>query len=144
MIHEYISLLHHPLSHSCFSIATPWSSVKFCLIGSYSVAMFSCRSQWSRSLMRLHSLEHWDRGFESHSRHGCLFAFILCLCCSVCRLTTLRWAGPPSKESYQLCIGLRNWKSDQGPTKYCRAIDRQRERDRQTDRQIDVFSFHST
>jgi hypothetical protein len=27
------------------------------------------------------ALEHWDRGFESHSRHGCLSAFILCLCC---------------------------------------------------------------
>jgi hypothetical protein len=21
----------------------------------------------------LHSLERWDRGFESHSRHGCLY-----------------------------------------------------------------------
>jgi hypothetical protein len=27
----------------------------------------------------LRPLEHWDRGFESHSRHGCLYAFILCL-----------------------------------------------------------------
>jgi hypothetical protein len=26
---------------------------------------------------RLRPLEHWDRGFESHSRHGCLCAFIL-------------------------------------------------------------------
>jgi hypothetical protein len=26
---------------------------------------------------RLRTLEHWDRGFESHSRYGCLFAFIL-------------------------------------------------------------------
>jgi hypothetical protein len=23
------------------------------------------------------SLEHWDRGFESHSKYGCLSAFIL-------------------------------------------------------------------
>jgi hypothetical protein len=30
-------------------------------------------------------LEHWDHGFESLSRHGCLSAFILSLCCSVCR-----------------------------------------------------------
>jgi hypothetical protein len=30
---------------------------------------------------RLRPLEHWDRGFESHLRHGCLCAFILCLCC---------------------------------------------------------------
>jgi hypothetical protein len=31
------------------------------------------------------SLEHWDLGFESHSGYGCMCAFILCLCCSVCR-----------------------------------------------------------
>jgi hypothetical protein len=29
----------------------------------------------------------------------------------------------PYKESYQLCIGLQNWKSSQGPTKGCRATD---------------------
>jgi hypothetical protein len=33
----------------------------------------------------LRSLERWDRGFEFHSRHGCLCPIILCLCCSVCR-----------------------------------------------------------
>jgi hypothetical protein len=33
----------------------------------------------------LRPLEHWNLGFESHSRHGCLSAVILCLCCSVCR-----------------------------------------------------------
>jgi hypothetical protein len=32
-------------------------------------------------------------------------------------------ADPPYMESYQLCIGLRNWKSDQGPTTDCRAVD---------------------
>jgi hypothetical protein len=32
---------------------------------------------------RLRPLEHWHRGFESHSGHGCLFVFILCLCCHV-------------------------------------------------------------
>jgi hypothetical protein len=32
----------------------------------------------------LRSLGRWDRGFESHSRHGCMCVFILCLCCSVC------------------------------------------------------------
>jgi hypothetical protein len=26
----------------------------------------------------LRSLERWDREFESHSRHGCLCAFIVC------------------------------------------------------------------
>jgi hypothetical protein len=33
----------------------------------------------------LRSLEPWDREFESQWRHGCLFAFILCLRCPVCR-----------------------------------------------------------
>jgi hypothetical protein len=33
----------------------------------------------------LRSLGHSDVGFESHSRHRCLCAFILCLYCSVCR-----------------------------------------------------------
>jgi hypothetical protein len=28
---------------------------------------------------RLRPLEHWGRGFEFHSRHGCLYAFILCI-----------------------------------------------------------------
>jgi hypothetical protein len=40
---------------------------------------------WRTQFMnRLRPLKHWDRGFQSHSRHGCLCAFILCLCCSVC------------------------------------------------------------
>jgi hypothetical protein len=45
------------------------------------------RSHWPRGLRHelSSSLERWDRGFESHSTHGCLCAFILCLCCSVCR-----------------------------------------------------------
>jgi hypothetical protein len=29
--------------------------------------------------------KRWYRGFESHSRHGYLCAFILCFCCSMCR-----------------------------------------------------------
>jgi hypothetical protein len=33
----------------------------------------------------LSSLERWDRTFKSHLTHGCLCAFVLCLCCSVCR-----------------------------------------------------------
>jgi hypothetical protein len=30
----------------------------------------------------LRFLERWDRGFESHSKHGCLYAFILCFACA--------------------------------------------------------------
>jgi hypothetical protein len=45
------------------------------------------RSQWPRGLRHELSspLKHWDRGFESHLRHGCLCAFTLCLCSPVCR-----------------------------------------------------------
>jgi hypothetical protein len=28
----------------------------------------------------LRPLGHWERGFESHSMHKCLFVFILCMC----------------------------------------------------------------
>jgi hypothetical protein len=41
---------------------------------------------------------------------------LFCLRCSV-QVAALRRTHPPSKESYRLCIGLRNWKSVQGPTK---------------------------
>jgi hypothetical protein len=49
---------------------------------------------------------------------ACMFvcAFIFCLR-FVCVGSTLRRADPPSKESYLLYIGLRNWKSGQGQTK---------------------------
>jgi hypothetical protein len=43
-----------------------------------SFIMNLCRKNCLRSLGR------WDRVFESYSRHGCLCAFILCLCCPVC------------------------------------------------------------
>jgi hypothetical protein len=33
----------------------------------------------SNSIKCLRPLEHWDHEFESHSRHGCVFVFILCL-----------------------------------------------------------------
>lgn len=51
----------------------------------------------------LRPLEHWNREFEPDSKHGCLPAFILRLCCFVF-VVTLRLAVPPSKESYRLCF----------------------------------------
>jgi hypothetical protein len=60
----------------------------------------------------LRPLEHPDRGFEFHSRHGCLFAFALCFCFYWCSKWHCRLAGPPTppKEFYRVCIGLGNWK----------------------------------
>jgi hypothetical protein len=52
-------------------------------------------------MKRFHSLEHWGRGFESHSRHGCLSTFILCLCCIV-YVEALGLADLSFKESYRL------------------------------------------
>jgi hypothetical protein len=69
----------------------------------------------------LRSLERWDRGFKSQSRHGCLCAFILFVLFSAL-VEALRRADPPSKESCRLCVRSRTWKSGQGPTKGCRAI----------------------
>jgi hypothetical protein len=52
----------------------------------------------------------------------CVLLFCVCV---VLRVGSgLVTADPPPKESYQLCIRLKNWKSAQGPTKDCRAIDR--------------------
>jgi hypothetical protein len=45
-------------------------------------------------------------------------------------MAALRQADPPSKESYRLCIILRNWKGGQS-SKGCRAIERERERERE-------------
>jgi hypothetical protein len=45
----------------------------------------------------LRPLEHWDRWFEFHSRHGCLrFSAFVLFCVQV---VALRRADPPSKES---------------------------------------------
>lgn len=35
--------------------------------------------------LELSSLERHDRVLESHLSHGCLYTFVLCLFCSVCR-----------------------------------------------------------
>jgi hypothetical protein len=40
------------------------------------------RAVWGMNCLR--PLKHWECGFESHLRHGCMCAFFLCLCCPVC------------------------------------------------------------
>jgi hypothetical protein len=52
-----------------------------------------------------HKIERsWDRGFESHSRHGCLY----CVRSFCVYAVALRRIYPPSKVSYRLCIESRN------------------------------------
>jgi hypothetical protein len=60
------------------------------------------QSQWPSSLKYVLPLEHWDHGFESHSRYGRVFAFC-CVVLSCVKVEALRRADPPSKEFYQLC-----------------------------------------
>jgi hypothetical protein len=74
-------------------------------------------------MKRLRPLEHWNRGFESHSRHGCLCAFILFLLFCVW-VGPLRRAHPPPKESYWLSIRLKNWKWGEGPGGLYREVER--------------------
>jgi hypothetical protein len=70
-------------------------------------------SQWARGLRREMSSPSWALG--SWIRIP-LEAWISVCVYFVC-------ADPPSEESYRLCKGLRNWKSGQGTTKGCTAID---------------------
>jgi hypothetical protein len=78
--------------------------------------IFSKGSQYQKS-------KRWDRRFESHSRHGCLCAFILCLCCPVCRQRPCDGLITRPKSPAVCVIRLRNWRRGQGPTNVCRAID---------------------
>jgi hypothetical protein len=62
----------------------------------------------------LRQLKHWDRGFKSHSRDGCLCAFILLMLNCVGMGFVTRWS--PSKEFYRFCTRSRNLKeSGEGP-----------------------------
>jgi hypothetical protein len=48
-------------------------------------SLFPCTDYMLLPITVAAPLGHWDHGIESHLRHGYLCAFILCLCCSVCR-----------------------------------------------------------
>jgi hypothetical protein len=53
-----------------------WGTIPSC-------ADHSSRAVWGMNCVR--SLEGWDRGFESHSRHGCLYRVCLfCVCVVLC------------------------------------------------------------
>jgi hypothetical protein len=97
-------------------VVITWSIVT--LVISYSAWKYHLcrwnRSQWPRGLglNYLRPLERWDRGFESHLRHGCLCAFCVlsCVCLGQGVLPTV-WK-------------IKKLKSGQGPTKSCGVINR--------------------
>jgi hypothetical protein len=57
----------------------------------------SGRTVWGMNCLR--PLERWDRGFESHSRHGCLR--LSCVYVNFVQVAALYQADPPSRESYR-------------------------------------------
>jgi hypothetical protein len=85
----------------------------------------TCRWRWPRGLRHelsspARTLASWVRISLEAWMSVCVYSVFVLSCMYV---AALRRADPPSKESYRMCIGLRNWKSGQGPTKGCRAID---------------------
>jgi hypothetical protein len=71
----------------------------------------------------LSSLELWGRGLNHTQSMHVSIARLIPFCVVLCvRRGLMTGWSPPSKESYRLCIGSRNWKSGQGPRKGCRAI----------------------
>jgi hypothetical protein len=84
------------------------------------------RSQWSCGLRHeLHSpaqtLGLWVRISLKAWMFVCIYSVFVLSCVDV---AALQRAESPSKESYRLCKRSRNWISDKGPTKGCRAIDK--------------------
>jgi hypothetical protein len=78
--------------------------------------LYFSRSQWLLGLMnRLHPLEHWGRGFESHLRHGCLCVRLFCVCVVLCVGSGLPTGWSPVQGVLPTVYRLRNWKSDEGP-----------------------------
>jgi hypothetical protein len=71
----------------------------------------------------LRPLEHWGRGFESQSRHGCLSAFIG-LCVVVCISSGLETGWSLVQEVLPTVYRIKKLYSGQGSRKSCRAIDR--------------------
>jgi hypothetical protein len=59
------------------------------------------RAVWGMNC--LFSLEQWDRGFESHSRHGCFCMRIFCVYVVLCVGSDLATSWSLVKESYCLC-----------------------------------------
>jgi hypothetical protein len=84
------------------------------------------RAQWPRGLRHelsspAQTLGSWVRIPLEAWMPVCFYCVFVVSCMQV---AALHQADPPSEESYRLCIRSRNWRSGQGPTKSCRAIDR--------------------
>jgi hypothetical protein len=58
----------------------------------------------------LRLLEHWDRGFESHSRHGCMHCVrLFCVCVVLCAGSGLATGWSLVQGVLPTDLELRNW-----------------------------------
>jgi hypothetical protein len=73
-------------------------------------------------------LESWNRGFESHWRHGCLEYVPPVFVLFCVQISALRRADPPVQGILPTVYKLKKFKSGQGPTK---GLWRHREIDKQ-------------
>jgi hypothetical protein len=93
--------INHEISlsrHVCYC----WLNIIFYTYRVCMIGRSQCR--WCLRHELSSTLKHWDCGFESDSKHGFMFAFIIfVLFCE--QVAALRRGDLPSKESYLLCIG---------------------------------------
>jgi hypothetical protein len=67
----------------------------------------------------LRSLERWDRGFESHSRNGCLCVYTVCIVLCVGSGLATGWSTV--QGVLPTVYRLRNWKHGSRATDRCRS-----------------------
>jgi hypothetical protein len=80
------------------------------------------RSQWPHGLRHELSSPAWTLGSWVQNPLEawmcvCIYSVFVLFCVQI---SAVQRTDPPSKESYRLCIRLRNCKSGQGPTEDCR------------------------
>jgi hypothetical protein len=72
---------------------------------------------------RFRSLERWDRGLESHSKHGCQYSVhLFCVYVVLCVGRGLATSCSPVQGVLPTVYRIKKLKSGQGSTKDCRAI----------------------
>jgi hypothetical protein len=103
LFHSHSCSIHNMSPSFCdiFAEYSHLASIEY-IFHSFNSQLIWRHSQWPRckGMNCLHLLERWDRGFESHSRHGCLYPFI-CVCVVLCRPL---WSSGQSCQSSWLQI----------------------------------------
>jgi hypothetical protein len=69
----------------------------------------------------LRSFERWDRGFEPHSRHGCLCVRLFCVFVILCVGTGLA-SGLSIAQRVLLCVYKKDYETEEEVTAQRRAV----------------------